>query len=71
MTRSRAGRKNDNCYVEQKNFDTVRKLVGYARFATQPAVDALNELCRVQGSFRTSSIRPRSLSRRNAGERKS
>jgi len=51
MTRSRAGRKNDNCYVEQKNFDTVRKLVGYARFATQPAVDALNELYRVQGQL--------------------
>ena len=51
MTRSRAGRKNDNCYVEQKNFDTVRKLVGYARFATQPAVDAINELYRVQGQL--------------------
>ncbi len=51
MTRSRAGRKNDNCYVEQKNFDTVRKLVGYARFATPEAVEALNELYRVQGQL--------------------
>ena len=48
MTRSRAGRKNDNCYVEQKNFDTVRKLVGYARFTSAEAVEALNELYRVQ-----------------------
>lgn len=31
MTRSRSERKNDNCYVEQKNFDTVHKLVGYDR----------------------------------------
>ncbi len=51
MTRSRAGRKNDNCYVEQKNFDTVRKLVGYARFATPEAVEALNELYRTQGEL--------------------
>ena len=51
MTRSRAGRKNDNCYVEQKNFDTVRKLVGYSRFATPEAVEALNELYRVQGEL--------------------
>ena len=51
MTRSRAGRKNDNCYVEQKNFDTVRKLVGYARFVTPQAVEALNQLYRVQGQL--------------------
>ncbi len=51
MTRSRPGRKNDNCYVEQKNFDTVRKLVGYARFTTPEAVEALNELYRVQGQL--------------------
>ena len=51
ITRSRAGRKNDNCYVEQKNFDTVRKLVGYARFTTPEAVEALNELYRVQGEL--------------------
>ena len=51
MTRSRAGRKNDNCYVEQKNFDTVRKLVGYARFTTSEAVEALNKLYRVQGQL--------------------
>lgn len=51
MSRSRAGRKNDNCYVEQKNFDTVRKLVGYARFATPEAVQALNELYRTQAQL--------------------
>ncbi len=49
MTRSRAGKKNDNCYVEQKNFDTVRKLVGYYRYSGQQAVSALNELYRVHG----------------------
>ena len=27
LSRSRPEHKNDNCYVEQKNFDTIRKLV--------------------------------------------
>lgn len=49
LTRSRPNRKNDNCYVEQKNFDTVRKLVGYARFTTPETVELLNTLYEVQG----------------------
>ncbi len=49
LSRSRAGRKNDNCWVEQKNFDTVRKLVGYARYSSPQALEALNQLYRVQG----------------------
>jgi len=49
LTRSRPGKKNDNCWVEQKNFDTVRKLVGYARYSSPQALEALNELYRVQG----------------------
>ncbi len=49
LSRSRAGRKNDNCWVEQKNFDTVRKLVGYGRYSSEQALEALNQLYRVQG----------------------
>jgi len=49
LSRSRAGKKNDNCYVEQKNFDTIRKLVGYARYSTQEMLETLNELYRVHG----------------------
>jgi hypothetical protein len=49
LTRSRAGHKNDNCWVEQKNFDTVRKLVGYVRYSSPEALKALNELYRIQG----------------------
>lgn len=49
LSRSRAGRKNDNCWVEQKNFDTVRKLVGYARYSSPRALQALNALYRRQG----------------------
>ena len=44
FTRSRAYRKNDNNFTEQKNFDVVRKHVGYARYDTPEAVELLNEL---------------------------
>ncbi|MDR2742214.1 MAG: transposase family protein, partial [Treponema sp.] len=33
-TRTRPYHKNDNCYAEQKNYDAVRKTVGYFRFDT-------------------------------------
>lgn len=49
MTRSRPQRKNDNCYVEQKNFDTVRKLVGYFRYEAAEAVELLNQLYLAHG----------------------
>jgi len=34
FTRSRAGRKNDNAFVEQKNWSVIRRLVGYVRYDT-------------------------------------
>ena len=46
FTRGRPYRKNDNCFVEQKNGDVVRKTVGYARFEGQNACDALAEVYR-------------------------
>ena len=49
LSRSRAGKKNDNCYVEQKNFDTIRKLVGYARYSSQAMLDTLNALYKAHG----------------------
>ncbi|VUT26916.1 MAG: Integrase core domain protein [Candidatus Methanolliviera sp. GoM_oil] len=44
FTRSRPYRKNDNCFVEQKNYTVVRKYVGYARFDTEEEVKVMNEL---------------------------
>jgi hypothetical protein len=41
FTRSRAYRKNDNCFVEQKNFSCVRNFVGYYRFGAVAERDAL------------------------------
>jgi len=44
FTRSRPYRKNDTCYVEQKNWSIVRRFVGYGRYEEQKSVDLLNEL---------------------------
>lgn len=44
FTRSRANKKNDNCYVEQKNYSVVRRHVGYARYDTEEELELLNEL---------------------------
>jgi len=44
LTRSRPHKKNDNCYVEQRNLVVVRKYVGYERYDCAEAVTAMNEL---------------------------
>jgi len=44
FTRSRPYRKNDNCFVEQKNYSIVRRAVGYRRYDTPGELQALNEL---------------------------
>ena len=44
FTRSRPYKKNDNCFVEQKNFTHVRELFGYERFEDEILVDLMNEI---------------------------
>jgi hypothetical protein len=44
FTRSRPYRKNDSCFVEQKNYSIVRRAVGYARYDTDEQCQMLNEL---------------------------
>lgn len=44
FTRSRAYKKNDNCFVEQKNYSVVRRNVGYLRYDTEEELKTLNEL---------------------------
>ena len=44
VTRSRAYRKNDQAWVEQKNGAIVRRLVGYGRFVGAEATAALVRL---------------------------
>src|SRR6266540_3445138 len=51
FTRSRPYRKNDNCYVEQKNWPVVRQQVGYARYDTPAELRALRDLYRILRLF--------------------
>ena len=51
FTRGRVGRKNDNPYVEQKNWSVARRLVGYQRYETQAQVNLLNQLYRLNGLY--------------------
>jgi len=44
FTRSRTARKNDNCFVEQKNYSVVRRAVGYLRYDSEPELKLLNAL---------------------------
>jgi hypothetical protein len=44
FTRSRPYRKNDSCFVEQKNYSVVRRAVGYQRCDTEEQLRLLNRL---------------------------
>lgn len=46
FTRSRANKKNDNAYVEQKNWTHVRKIFGYFRYDTPKELTIINDLYR-------------------------
>lgn len=49
--RGRPYKKDDNAYIEQKNFTHVRKLLGWDRYDTQEAADAINDLYRHEWSW--------------------
>ena len=54
FTRSRPYRKNDNCFVEQKNYSAVRRAVGCRRYDTKEELKVLNaiyELLRLYTNF--------------------
>jgi len=54
FTRSRSYKKNDSCHIEQKNWSVVRRLVGYDRYNSHAALEALNriyELLRLYVNF--------------------
>jgi len=44
FTRSRSYKKNDSCYVEQKNWSVVRRLIGYDRYSSKAAFEVLNRI---------------------------
>ena len=46
LTRGRPYKKDDNAHVEQKNWTHVRKLLGWERYDSGAAVEAINDLYR-------------------------
>jgi hypothetical protein len=44
FTRARPYKKNDNCYVEQKNGNVVRRLIGHERYSSNKAYQCLDRL---------------------------
>lgn len=44
LTRGRPYKKDDNAHIEQKNWTHVRKLLGWERYDTHEAVEAMNDL---------------------------
>lgn len=42
FTRGRVGRKNDNAFIEQKNWSAIRRTIGYGRYDTPRQVAQLN-----------------------------
>lgn len=44
FTRSRSYKKNDSCHIEQKNWSVVRRIIGYDRYTSRAALEALNRV---------------------------
>jgi hypothetical protein len=44
FTRGRPYKKDDNAHIEQKNWTHVRRLLGYARYDSRRALEAINDL---------------------------
>lgn len=44
FTRSRPNKKNDSCFVEQKNWSVVRRTLGYGRFDSFGQLEMINRL---------------------------
>jgi hypothetical protein len=51
FTRGRAWKKNDSCYIEQKNWDVVRKTIGYARFETYAQLEIIKQIHNLQSIY--------------------
>lgn len=46
FTRGRPYRKNDNCFIEQRNYHSVRKVIGYHRYEGEQMGEALQQVYR-------------------------
>ena len=51
FTRGRANKKNDSCFIEQKNWDIVRKMIGYKRLETYDELVILKRIYNLLGLY--------------------
>jgi hypothetical protein len=51
FTGSRSNKKNDNCFVAQKNFSYLRNFVGYYRFSAEAQRDATAQIFGIMEAF--------------------
>ena len=51
LKRGRPYRKNDQCYVEQKNFTHVRELLGWDRLDKKDLIEVMNDIYRNEWSL--------------------
>ena len=58
FTRSRPDRKNDNAYVEQKNYTHIRQRLGYRRYDTREQLRLINDLYRRELGLFNNFFRP-------------
>jgi len=58
FTRSRPYKKDDNAHIEQKNWTQVRKLLGWDRYDSAQALDAINDLYRNELRLMTNLFQP-------------
>lgn len=47
FTRIRPYKKNDNCFVEQKNYTVLRRFVGYRRYETEEQLKIIQEMLKL------------------------
>ena len=47
FTRGRPNKKNDSAHIEQKNWDVVRKVIGYGKFDTYAQLDIIKRIERL------------------------
>lgn len=58
FTRSKAYMKNDNAYVEQKNYTHIRKWLGYGRYDTRKQLNMINNLYKTELRLFNNFFRP-------------
>lgn len=58
FTRSRPDRRNDNAYVEQKNYTHIRQWLGYGRYDTMEQLKLINDLYRNELRLYNNFFRP-------------